>query len=125
MLAEWDGREWRIIERHQFTDVTGPGGIRSAPNDSAPLWAVGWDKRSVILKLLDGGTWSTYRVPKGSYTFDPRHGWFTEWPRIREVGNGQFLMVMHGQMFDFPRTFSRANAAGILMKSAFFMVKIV
>ena len=113
VLAEWDGREWRIIERHQFTDVTGPGGIRGAPNDSAPLWAVGWDRRSVILKLLDGGEWSTFRVPKGSYTFDPRHGWFTEWPRIREVGDGKFLMVMHGQMFDFPRTFSRANTAGI------------
>ena len=113
VLAEWDGREWRIIERHQFTDVTGPGGIRGAPNDTAPLWAVGWDRRSVILKLLDGGTWSTFRVPKGSYTFDPRHGWFTEWPRIREVGDGKFLMVMHGQMFDFPRTFSRGNTAGI------------
>jgi len=113
VLAEWDGDQWRIIERHQFTDVTGPGGIRGAPNDNAPLWAVGWDKRSVILKLLDGGTWSTFRVPKGSYTFDPRHGWFTEWPRIREVGDGKFLMVMHGQMFDFPRTFSRANTAGI------------
>jgi hypothetical protein len=113
VLAEWDGKEWRIIERHQFTDVTGPGGIRGAPNDQAPLWAVGWDRRSVILKLLDGGTWSTFRLPKGSYSFDPRHGWFTEWPRIREVGNGKFLMVMHGQMFDFPRTFSRANTAGI------------
>jgi hypothetical protein len=113
VLAEWDGKEWRIIERHQFTDVTGPGGIRGAPDDQAPLWAVGWDRRSVILKLLDGGTWSTFRLPKGSYSFDPRHGWFTEWPRIREVGNGKFLMVMHGQMFDFPRTFSRANTAGI------------
>lgn len=113
VLAEWDGNEWRIIERHQFTDVTGPGGIRGAPNDSAPLWAIGWDRRSVILKLLDGGTWSTFRLPKGSYSFDPRHGWFTEWPRIREVGDGKFLMVMHGQIFDFPRTFSRANTAGI------------
>jgi len=37
VLAEYDGKDWRIIERHQFTDVTGPGGIllnwnnRSAP----------------------------------------------------------------------------------------------
>ncbi|MBI5397525.1 MAG: hypothetical protein HZA91_19685 [Verrucomicrobia bacterium] len=112
-LAEWDGKEWRIIERHQFTDVTGPGGIHGAPDNRAPLWAIGWDKRSVILKLLDGGKWSTFRVPKGSYSFDPTHGWFTEWPRIREVTGGKFLMVMHGQMFDFPRTFSRANTAGI------------
>jgi hypothetical protein len=113
VLAEWDGAEWRVVERHQFTDVTGPGDIHGAPNDRAPLWAVGWDKRSVILKLLDGGSWSTFRLPKGSYTFDPRHGWFTEWPRIREIGTGRFLMVMHGQMFDFPQTFSQANTAGI------------
>lgn len=113
VLAEWDGEEWRIIERRQFTDVTGPGGIRGAPDNDAPLWAIGWDKRSVILKLLDGGEWSTFRLPKGSYSFDPSHGWFTEWPRIREVGDGKFLMVMHGQIFDFPKTFSRASAAGI------------
>jgi len=113
VLAEWDGREWRIVERRQFTDVTGPGGIHGAPDDRAPLWAVGWDRRSVIVKLLDDGVWSSFRVPKGSYAFDPRHGWFTEWPRIREVGGGRFLMVMHGQMFDFPRTFSRADTSGI------------
>lgn len=113
VLAEWDGKEWRIIERHQFTDVTGPGGIHGSPDDRAPLWAIGWDKRSVILKLLDSGQWFTFRVPKGDYAFDPRHGWFTEWPRIREVTGGKFLMVMHGQMFDFPPTFSRANTAGI------------
>ena len=113
VLAEWDGHEWRIIERHQFTDVTGPGGIHGSPDDRSPLWAMGWDHRSVILKLLDGGQWSTFRVPKGDYAFDPKHGWFTEWPRIREVTGGKFLMVMHGQMFDFPPTFSRANTAGI------------
>ncbi|CAN5916749.1 hypothetical protein BH11VER1_BH11VER1_22050 [soil metagenome] len=113
VLAEWDGKEWRIIERHQFTEVTGPGGIKGAPDDKSPLWAMGWDKRSVILKLLDGGQWSTYRLPKGSYTFDPKHGWYTEWPRIREINDGKFLAVMHGQMFDFPATFSRANSAGI------------
>ena len=113
VLAEWDGREWRIVERREFTDVTGPGGIHGSPDDKAPLWAIGWDKRSVILKLLDGGKWSTYRMPKGSHSFDPKHGWYTEWPRIREVMNGHYLMVMHGQMFDFPKTFSAANSAGI------------
>ncbi len=113
VLAEWDGKEWRIVERRQFTDVTGPGGIHGAPDDNSPLWAMGWDKRSVILKLLDGGEWSTFRLPKGSYSFDPKHGWYTEWPRIRKITNGQFLMVMHGQMFDFPKTFSLANTAGI------------
>ena len=55
VLAEWDGTTWRIVERKQFLDVTGPGGIYGSPDDTSPLWAIGWDKRSVILKLLDGG----------------------------------------------------------------------
>ena len=113
VLAEYDGKSWRILERHQFTDVTGPGGINGSPDDKAPLWTIGWDKRSVILKLLDGGEWFTYRLPKGSLAFDPAHGWYTEWPRIREVNDGKFLLDMHGQFFDFPRTFSKANTAGI------------
>lgn len=113
VLAEWDGATWRIVERKQFCDVTGPGGLWGAPDDRAPLWAVGWDKRSVILKLLDGGKWFTFRLPKGSHTFDPRHGWYTEWPRIREIAPGRFMLCMHGQMFDFPPSFAAGSAAGI------------
>jgi hypothetical protein len=130
VLAEWDGKEWRIIERHQFTEVTGPGGINGSPNGNAPLWAMGWDKRSVILKLRDSDRppgarydsrkensplddWHTFRLPKGSYSFDPKHGWFTEWPRIREVTDDKFLAIMHGQMFDFPRSFGMHNTSGI------------
>ncbi|MCX7887185.1 MAG: hypothetical protein N3B01_08060, partial [Verrucomicrobiae bacterium] len=113
VLAEWDGKTWRIVERRQFTDVTGPGDIYGAPDDHAPLWAIGWDKRSVILKLLDNGQWQTFRLPKGSYTYDPKHGWFTEWPRIRKITGNRWLMVMHGQMFDFPPAFSRANTGGL------------
>ncbi len=113
VLAEWNGTEWHIVERREFTDVTGPGGINGSPDDQAPLWTIGWDKRSVILKLLDGGEWSSFRLTKASLAFDPWHGWYTEWPRIREVNDGKFLMDMHAQFFDFPRTFSRANPAGI------------
>lgn len=113
VLGEWDGKEWRIIERRQFTDVTGPGGIVGNEKDSDPVWAMGWDKRSVILKLLDGGKWSTFRLPKASHAFDPKHGWYTEWPRIREIGAGIMLAVMHGTIFDFPKTFSAANTNGI------------
>lgn len=113
VLAEWDGREWRIVERRQFTEVTGPGGIEGSPDDTAPLWATGWDRRSVILKLLDGGAWSTFRLPKGSHTFDPSHGWFTEWPRIRSIGAARRMMVMHGQMFDFPGGFRTGTTGGL------------
>lgn len=112
-LASWDGKTWKIIERKQFTDVTGPGGIYGSPDDKSPLWTIGWDRRSVILKLLDAGQWYTYRLPKAARTYDHRGGWYTEWPRIREVGNGKMLMDMHGMMYDFPKTFSRNNSAGI------------
>ncbi|MHA3771119.1 hypothetical protein ACXR0O_06215 [Verrucomicrobiota bacterium sgz303538] len=113
VLAEWDGKEWRIVERKQFTDITGPGGIEGAPDDKAPVWAMGWDKRSVILKLLDEGKWSTFRLPKASHCFDPKHGWYTEWPRIREAAKDHWLMDMHGMFFDFPLSFSAANTVGI------------
>ncbi len=113
VLAEWNGKDWRIIARRQFTDITGPGGIHGAPDDKSPLWAAGWDKRSLMLKLLDGGQWSTFRLPKASHAFDAKHGWYTEWPRIRDLDDGQFMAVLHGQMFDFPGTFSAANTAGI------------
>ena len=105
VLAEWDGKQWRIIERRQFLDVTGPGGIYGAPDDKAPVWAIGWDKRSVLLKLLDNGQWHTFRLPKASHAYDPKHGWFTEWPRIREAAPGKWLMDMHGMFFEFPPEF--------------------
>ena len=113
VLAEWDGQRWEIVRRTQFTDVTGPGGIYGSPDDRSPLWAIGWDRRSVILQLLDGGSWHSFRMPKASHTFDPTHGWFTEWPRIREIAPGHPIMCMHGQMFDFPKGFSTANTAGV------------
>jgi hypothetical protein len=112
-LAQWDGKTWKVIERREFTDVTGPGGIEGSPDDRAPLWALGWDKRSVMLKLLDGGKWSTFRLPIGDYSYVAKHGWYTEWPRIREVGSGKLLMNMHGQWFDFPKTFSASQTGGI------------
>lgn len=113
VLAEWDGKEWKILERRQFVEVTGPGGIYGNPDANSPLWATGWDKRSVMLKLLDGGKWHTFRLPKASHAYDPRHGWYTEWPRIREVGGGKYIMTMHGMFFDFPGTFSAAKTGGI------------
>ncbi len=112
-LAEWDGHTWRVVERRQFTEVTGPGGLLGAPDDHAPLWAVGWDRRSVLLKLLDGGQWSRFRLPKASHAMDPIHGWYTEWPRIREVGDGRYLMTMHHMLFEFPGGFRNGATGGI------------
>ena len=118
-LAQWDGRTWDIVERQQFTEVTGPGGICGAPDGNSPLWAIGFDRRSVILKLLDGGKWRTFRMPKADYSYDGEHGWHTEWPRIRKVVEptggkpARVLMNMHGGWFDFPETFSAGNTSGL------------
>ena len=113
VLAEYDGKDFTIVERRQFTDVTTRNGVHAVPNDESPLWTMGWDKRSIRLKVMEDGKWSTYLLPKATYNNDPSHGWFTEWPRIREIGEGEMMMDMHGMFFDFPATFSKENSAGI------------
>lgn len=113
VLAEYDGESWRIVERHQFTDVTGPGGIYGNEKDSDPIWSIGWDKRSVLLMLLDKGKWHRYRLPKATNTYDHWQGHYSEWPRIRNVGDGKFLMDVHGMYYEFPSTFASDNVAGI------------
>ena len=117
VLAESDGKDWSapwtIVGRNNSCEITGPGGIRGhAPGDDR-VWSTGWDKRSVLLRLREAGQWHTYRLPKGSYTHDALHGWYTEWPRIRELMSGTFLMHMHGLFYNFPKTFSAANTGGL------------
>jgi hypothetical protein len=113
ILAEFDGDNFKVVERSQFTDVTTKNGIYAIPNDDSPLWAIGWDAKSVRLKVMDKGIWHTYLLPKATYNNDPPHGWFTEWPRIRSIGNGKMMMDMHGMFYDFPESFSAANTSGI------------
>jgi len=122
-LAEWDGKNWHVVRRNQFTEVTGPGGISGNPHAATdPIWAVGWDHRSLILMLLDKGTWHSYRLPKATHTYDGAHGWNTEWPRIRDIGERDLLMTMHGMFWHFPKTFSAANSAGISPRSTYLRV---
>lgn len=113
VLAEYDGKNFKIIERKQFTDVTTKNGINAVPDDNSPLWAMGWDKRAIRLKVMEDGKWRTYLLPKAAYNNDPSHGWFTEWPRIREIGNGEMMMDMHGMFYEFPSTFSSKSSGGI------------
>ena len=125
VLAQWDGKadEWTIVRRNQFTDVTGPGGITGNRNpESDPLWSIGWDHKSLILMLLDGGKWHSFRLPKASHCYDGAHGWNTEWPRIREIGEDDLLMTMHGSFWSFPAGFSAANTAGIAPRSSYLKV---
>lgn len=123
-LAEWSGKgDWNLVLREQFTEVTGPGGIYGNPNPkSDPLWAMGWDSKSLLLALLENGAWHYYRLPKGSHSYDGAHGWNTEWPRIREIGEEKFLATMHGTFWDFPSTFSLKNSVGIVPRSNYLKV---
>ena len=123
-LAEWDGKDWTVVRRNQFTEVTGPGGIYGSDTD-APIYALGWDYKSVILAMRDKGSWSFYRLPKASHSYDGAHGWNTEWPRIREVGTPDRpmkLMTMHDMFWQFPDTFDTSHAAGIRPLSAYLKV---
>jgi hypothetical protein len=83
---------------------------------------MGWDSRSLILMLLDHGKWHSFRLPKPSHCYDGAHGWNTEWPRIRDIGEEDLLMTMHGMFWRFPKTFSAANSAGIRPRSTYLKV---
>jgi hypothetical protein len=126
VLAEWDGKTWKVIRRNQFCEVTGPGGIYGNSNpDKDPIWVNGWDHKSLIVGVRDNGRWSFYRLPKASHSYDGAHGWNTEWPRIRDIGTKEkpnYLMTMHGMFWRFPGTFSSFNSAGIRPCSAYLKV---
>lgn len=109
--GEWGGplsrKGWQVIDDNQYTELTGPGGIRGNENEDDPIWSMGWDHRSLLLKLLDNGEWHTFRLPKADYSYEGLHGWHVEWPRIRQVGpNGEYLMNHHGMWYNFPGDFS-------------------
>jgi len=93
-LAEYDGKEWRVIERKPFVSVNGLGEYGNT------IFASGWDRASAILKVFTqaDGMWRTYRLPKASHCFD--HKWQTEWPRIRAIEHERFLMDCHGMFYE-------------------------
>lgn len=125
-LTEWYGKEWRLIRRNQFVEVTGPGGIYGNKNpEKDPIWVTGWDHKSLIVGVRDNSRWSFYRLPKASHSYDGAHGWNTEWPRIRDIGttdDPNYLMTMHGMFWRFPATFTSGNSKGIRPRSAYLKV---
>ena len=126
-LGEWRGEgDWQMVRRNQFTEVTGPGGIYGNEKpESDPIWSVGWDHRSLILMLLEGGKWHAFRLPKASHCYDGSHGWNTEWPRIRDIGPEgapDLMMTMHGTFWRFPKTFSMTSSDGIAPRSTYLKV---
>lgn len=127
VLAEWNGKDWKVVRRNQFVEVTGPGGIYGNANPATdPIWVTGWDFKSVLVGVRNPETgWSFYRLPKASHSYDGAHGWNTEWPRIRDIGTPEkpdYLMTMHGMFWRFPGTFTANNSAGIRPRSAYLKV---
>ena len=127
-LAWWDLESpdnWQLIRPNQFTDITTRDGVYGNEHpDTNPIWAMGWDAKSVILSVTtDGRKWMDYRLPKGSHSYDGAHGWNTEWPRIREIGDqNTFLATMHGTFWAFPADFRPDNAKGIRPRSNYLKV---
>lgn len=100
-LAQWDGEgEWEVLERNPFIEVAGKQNPGAGAAYGNTLYAVGWDRRSVILRVLHGGEWTRYRLPQGSHSWD--HTWNTEWMRIREVQTERYLMDAFGIFYDLP-----------------------
>ena len=105
-LAEWDGksRHWTILERTAFISVGGKnsGNFKGKSIYGNPIFATGWDRKSVILKCYNdrSGTWQRYRLPKGSHSYD--HAWNTEWMRIREAQTERFIMDAFGIFYELP-----------------------
>jgi hypothetical protein len=118
VLAEWNGTAaaWTIVRRNQFTDVTGPDGLTGSA-EQAPIWSIGWDHRSLLLMVRSDDRWHTFRLPKSSHAYDGAHGWNTEWPRIRDIGEADLLMTMHGAFWAFPRDFAPGRTAGLRPRS--------
>ncbi len=113
----------------QHCEVTGPGGIHGNRNpETDPVWATGFDAKSVLVRVFENGEWTTWRVPKSSYSHDGSHGWHTEWPRIRQLDpdtpDSPYLMHMHGMFFDFPATFSSADFSGLRPVSSYHKMPV-
>ena len=99
-IAEWDGMEWTIIERNPFVEVAGKQNPAPGKRYGNTLFATGWNKSSVILRVLHNGEWTRYLLPKSSHSFD--HTWNTEWMRIREAQTERYIMDIHGMFYELP-----------------------
>jgi len=109
-LAEWDGTAWTILEKHPFVEVSGKHGWGKAQYGD-PIYALGWDRSSVLFKLYAQGSWKTYRLPKFSQAYD--HAWNTEWMRIRAAQTERYLVDFHGIFYELPSTIYGGRLNGL------------
>lgn len=111
-LAEWDGKgKWKILERNPFIEVSGNQRASASDYFGAPVFAVGWDRASVLLRVLYKGEWTRYRLPFGSNSWS--HTWNTEWMRIRFAQTERHLMDAFGLFYDLPNLVYGGRLAGV------------
>ncbi len=108
-LAEWDGKKWTIIERNPFVGVGGSDGGSSYGGST--IYATGWTKSSVVLRVYNRGRWLRYLLPKAGHSWD--HAWNTEWMRIRHAQTERLLMDVHGMFYDLPALTYEGRVWGI------------
>ena len=99
-LAEWDGTTWTVLERNPFVEVSGKQNPGPGGRYGNTVFATGWTRSSVIVRVLHDGVWTRYLLPKASHAFD--HTWNTEWMRIREAQTERYLMDIHGMFYELP-----------------------
>lgn len=124
-LAEYKkgDADWTPIRIMQFTEIATPDGIFGNLNpDKNPIWALGFDAKSIVLMVCERDKWTSFRLPKASHSYDGSHGWNTEWPRIRDIGMQKYLMTMHGAFWQLPPSFGAQKADGIQMASNYLKV---
>lgn len=110
-LAEWDGKEWRVIEYRPFVEVSGKQNPGAGSRYGNTIWAMGFDRDSVLLYVLHDERWQRYRLPKGSQSWD--HTWNTEWMRIREAQTERYVMDAFGLFYDLPAMVYGQHVFGI------------
>lgn len=110
-LAEWDGENWTILEKHPFVEVSGKQNPRPGGAYGNTIFATGWTRSSVVLRVLHNGIWKRYLLPKASHSWD--HAWNTEWMRIREAQTERYIMDVHGLFYDLPSLVYDGSVWGI------------
>ncbi len=99
-LLQWDGSAWSVVRENAFLDVNAP--VEPGTPSEVPLYAVGRDKASTLLEVLDQGIWWRYRLPRGGT--GPNRGTSFESMTVRPIHQGQVLLDSAGLFFDLAGT---------------------
>ncbi len=102
---------WNTVMPTNFND------IESSP-DNSNIWMLGWDTKSVILKVKNSQNVTTdLRFAKSFHNYHAVHGWSTEWPRIMKINDSKYLANMYGSYIEITDKFSAQRLGEITPKT--------